>query len=122
MSSGDRLELRDLQLDAPVGVLESEKLAPQPIRIDLDVELSLLAAGRSDELVDTVNYAALVSLAAGAALRVHHELLESLAYEIGEGALALDDRIDAVVVTVTKLKPPVPERLGTVAARLRLAR
>ena len=45
MSSGDRLELRDLLLDAPVGVLESEKLAPQPIRIDLDVELSLQAAG-----------------------------------------------------------------------------
>ena len=120
--SGDRLELRGLHLDAPVGVLDSEKEAPQPIRIDLDVEMDLGPAGRSDALGDTVNYASLVTLAQTAALRVHHELLESLAHEIGTGALALDDRLTAVVVTVTKLHPPVPENLATVAAVVRVTR
>lgn len=122
MSTGDRLELRALLLDAMVGVLDSEKLAPQPIRIDLDLSCDLSVAGRSDALDDTVNYAAVVSTAVACAVRWHHELLESLAYEIGEAVLALDDAVDAVEVTVTKLRPPVPEDLGTVAARLRLVR
>ena len=120
--TGDRLELRGLHLDAPVGVLAEEKRAPQPIRIDLDVELDLAAAGVSDALADTVNYAAIVTHAQTCALRVHHELLESLATEIGVGALGLDARIDAVEVTVTKLHPPVAEDLATVAARRRVER
>ena len=120
--SGDRLELRGLHLDAPVGVLESEKIAPQPICIDLDVELDLSVPGRTDDLADTVNYAAIVTLASSCAGRIHHELLESLAQEIGQGTLALDNRIGAVSVTVTKLHPPVPEDLATVAVRRRLVR
>jgi dihydroneopterin aldolase len=118
----DRLELRGLHLEAPVGVLDSEKQAPQPIRIDLDVELDLGPAGRSDALCDTVNYAAIVTLAQSCAVRVHHELLESLAQEIGAGTVALDARIGAVEVTVTKLIPPVPENLATVAVRRRVTR
>ena len=122
MTSGDRLELRDLRLEAMVGVLDSEKLAPQRIRIDLDLYRDLSAAGRSDDLADTSNYAAVVSAAVACAERAHHELLESLAHEIGEAVLALDGAIEAAEVTVTKLSPPVPEDLGTVAARLRLER
>lgn len=118
----DRLELRALHLDAPVGVLESEKLAPQPIRIDLDVELDLRAPGGSDDLDDTVNYAAIVDLAEAVAISRHHELLESIADEIGRGTLELDARIDAVEVTVTKLHPPVAQDLGTVAAVRRISR
>jgi dihydroneopterin aldolase len=120
--TGDRLELRGLLLDAPVGVLESEKLAPQPIRIDLDVELDLTAPGGSDDLEHTVNYADIVALAEAVALSHHHELLESIADEIGRGALALDARIDTVEVTVTKLHPPVPQNLATVAAVRRVSR
>ncbi len=118
----DRLELRALHLDAPVGVLESEKLAPQPIRIDLDVELDLSAPGASDDLNDTVDYAAIVALAEAVAQSKHHELLESIGEEIAQGALGLDARIDAVEVTVTKLHPPVPQNLGTVAAVRRVSR
>jgi dihydroneopterin aldolase len=120
--TGDRLELRGLHLDAPVGVLASEKLAPQPIRIDLDVEMDLEVPGMSDDLADTVNYATIVTLAERCARRAHHELLEALAHEIGTEALAIDPRIDAVVVTVTKLNPPVDEDLATVAARRRVER
>lgn len=118
----DRLELRALNLDAPVGVLASEKLAPQPIRIDLDVEFDLSAPGGSDDLNDTVNYADIVSLAEAVATSHHHELLESIADEIATGTLTLDVRIDAVEVTVTKLHPPVPQDLGTVAAVRRRSR
>ena len=118
----DRIELRGLHLDAPVGVLESEKEAPQPIRIDIDVSLDLTKPGMSDDLVDTVNYAAIVTLAQNTALAVHHELLESLAQQIASGTLELDLRIVSVDVTVTKLHPPVPEDLATVAVRRSLTR
>jgi len=105
-----------------VGVLDAEKLAPQPIAIDLDVEVDFSAAVASDDLADTVNYAGLVSLAAQCATRAHHDLLESLAGEIAAEGLLSDPRISAIEVTVTKLHPPVVEDLGTVAARRRLER
>jgi 7,8-dihydroneopterin aldolase/epimerase/oxygenase len=120
--SADRLELRDLHLEAPVGVLDAERLAPQPIAIDLDVEVDFTAAVASDDLDDTVNYAGLVRLAATCATRAHHDLLESLAGEIAAEALGSDTRISAIEVRVTKLHPPVDEDLGTVAARRRLER
>lgn len=120
--AGDRLELRGLLLDAPVGVLESEKLAPQPIRIDLDVVMDFTAPGGSDDLSDTVNYADIVDLAEAVATSHHHELLESIADEIARGTLALDGRIGAVEVTVTKLHPPVLQNLATVAAVRRVDR
>jgi dihydroneopterin aldolase len=118
----DRIELRGLHLDAPVGVLASEKLAPQPIRIDLDVEMDLARAGASDDLADTADYAAIVALAQQVATDHHHELLESIAHEIARRALELDRRIEAVEVTVTKLHPPVPEDLSSVAAVRRVER
>ena len=120
--SADRLELRGLHLDAPVGVLASEKLAPQAIAIDLDVEVDFTPAVESDDLADTVNYASLVTMAVSCATRAHHDLLESLAGEIAAEALASDERISAVEVTVTKLHPPVVEELATVAARRRVER
>ena len=118
----DRIEVEGLRIVASVGVLPEERERPQPLELELVVEVDLGAAGRSDALADTVNYALLVETAVAVAGRAHHDLLESLADEVGRASLALDGRIEAVEVKVTKLRPPIGLDVATVAVRRRCAR
>jgi dihydroneopterin aldolase len=53
---------------------------------------------------------------------MHHKLLESLADEIGRAALEVDSRIEAITVSVTKLRPPVPAHVDTVGVQRRVSR
>ena len=120
--TADRIEISSLRLVASVGVLPEEHERTQPLEISLSVEVDLSAAGRSDDLADTVNYAELIDVASSVATTAHHELLESLADEIGRACLEVDGRIEAVVVAVTKLRPPVPADVATVGVRRRAIR
>jgi dihydroneopterin aldolase len=114
---GDRIELRGLRLQARVGVLEFEQAQDQPIEVDVDLHVDLDTAGRSDELADTVDYAAVcdaVELAAADPVA----LLERLATVMVDGVLAVDPRIAAVDLAVRKLRPPVPQHLATSGVRV----
>lgn len=116
--TADRIELRGLRVDAICGVLPHERTNPQPLELDLDVIVDLSAAGSSDALVDTIDYGAVTAVAAEVTEKLAPQLLEHLAAEIADAVLAIDDRIDGVVVAVRKLEPPVPERLATSGVRV----
>ena len=114
----DRLSLRGLRVLGTHGVLPEERERAQPFEIDLDVEADLSAAGRSDALADTLDYAALADLAAAVVTGKHAELLEHLAYEIAGALLAAAPAAAAVTVTVRKLRPPVPLDLASAAVTI----
>jgi dihydroneopterin aldolase len=118
--SPDRIELRGLRVMARCGVLAEEIERPQPFEIDLDLEVDLSAAGASVELADTVDYGDVVARAV-AACDGHHQLMERLAEQIAS-AVATDDRVRAVTVTIRKLRPPVPHDLATAGVRIRRPR
>jgi len=103
----DRVVISDLRVLAPVGVLEEEHGRLQPLSIDCELEIDLTRAGASDALDDTVNYAEVAEGAVAIVEAKHHELLESLADEIGRFALNNDARIERATVTVRKLQPPL---------------
>ena len=116
----DRLEIRKLRVVAPVGLLDVERASPQPLEIDIDVEVDLSEAGTSDDERFMVSYAVVAERAAEIALSSHHDLLESLATEIGAATLSLSATVEAVEVTVTKLRPPIALDIGTVGVRRRV--
>jgi len=119
--TSDRIELRGLRALGTHGALAQEQERAQPFEVDLDVELDLGPAGRSDDLADTVDYGSVVGLVADVVSGEPAALLEHLAQRIADGVLA-DGRVDAVVVTVRKLRPPVPADLDHVAVTIRRAR
>jgi 7,8-dihydroneopterin aldolase/epimerase/oxygenase len=121
-STPDVIELRGLRLVGVVGVLPEERERAQPLEVDVDVEVDLTAAGLSDALGDTVDYGALCALLQDTVERARPELLERLAAQLADVVLGADDRIDAVVVGVRKLRPPVPQDLATSGVRLRRQR
>jgi dihydroneopterin aldolase len=115
------LELRDLRCIAVIGAFEAEREAPQPLRIDVDVEVDT-AATTSDALEDTVDYGALCELATETVRSMRPQLLEAAASGIATALLAASPRIGAVTATVTKLRPPVASDLATAGVRVRVAR
>jgi dihydroneopterin aldolase len=113
----DRIELRGLRLSGICGALPEERDRPQPLEIDLDVAADLRAAGRSDDLAETVDYGALVDAVERAVAAGRPVLLEHLAERIAAAVLALD-RVEGVTVALRKLRPPVPQQLATSGVRI----
>jgi dihydroneopterin aldolase len=116
-SEADRIELRGLRALGICGALDEEQTRAQPLEVDLDVYASLLAAGSSDALDDTVDYGALSDTVERIITEERFTLLERLAERLCEVVL-LDDRVDAVTVAVRKQRPPVPQHLDTSGVRI----
>lgn len=114
----DHVLLQGLRVMGTHGVLAEEQTRAQPFEVDLDLSVDLAAASVSDELDDTVDYGEVAALVSAVVSGEHFALLERLAGRIVEVVLALDERIAAVDVTVTKLRPPVPSDLASAAVRL----
>jgi len=113
----DRIELRGLRAVGTHGVLAEEQARAQPFEVDVDLEVDLAAAGRSDDLADTIDYGALAERVASIVTHERHALLERLAERIAESALQ-DNRVRSVTVTVRKLRPPVPVDLHSAGVRV----
>jgi 7,8-dihydroneopterin aldolase/epimerase/oxygenase len=71
--------LHKLRLFCLVGTLDEEKLTPQELFLNLEVECP---APPSDELLSTVDYTELATLCEEIAASCHHQLLETLAGRI----------------------------------------
>jgi FolB domain-containing protein len=120
--AGDRIEIRGLRLVVRVGVPAEERALPQPVELDIDLEVDLSAAALSDDVADTVDYGAVAVAVADAVTGTEFALLERLAAVVADRALAVDDRTHAAAVTVRKLRPPVPLDVASTGVRIRRER
>ena len=117
----DRITLRGMRFLGRHGVQLEERLEPQPFEIDVILRGDLAAPAASDELADTIDYAAVFSLVGEVVENRSFRLIEALAGAIAEavlGGLPVDD----VEVRVRKPKAPLPGTFETVEARLRRRR
>ena len=114
----DRIDINGLRVMTLVGVLAHEREAAQPLQVDLSLEVDLADAGFSDELADTAHYGLVAERVAAVMRESKDLLLERLAHRIAEEAL-LVDRVEAVELTLTKLRPPIPEDLQSTAVHIR---
>ena len=115
----DRILLQGLRFMGTHGALPEEAERPQPFEVDLELLVDLRPAGRTDDLASTVNYAELCEAARAVIEGPHALLLEHLAEQVAQRALAVaQGRAQGVVVTVRKLRPPVPVELATAAVRV----
>jgi dihydroneopterin aldolase / 2-amino-4-hydroxy-6-hydroxymethyldihydropteridine diphosphokinase len=110
----DRILIDDLRVLTIIGALPHEREIAQPLRIDLSIGLDLRNAGRSDELNDTVNYGLVCERVVEMARDSKDILLERLAAKVADVVLEFD-LVETVDVTVTKLRPPVPEAVESTA-------
>jgi dihydroneopterin aldolase len=78
----DVIELSDLRFDTIIGILDAEQRAPQPVIVDLTMEVPLEMAARSGLLDSTINYAEVQAWILTLAQQGRWRLLESMAMAI----------------------------------------
>jgi dihydroneopterin aldolase len=113
----DRILISGIRSLGVHGVLPEEQSRPQPFEIDVELSVDLAKAGASDDLHDTVDYAAVSEAVGRVVSSESYRLLERLATRIADVCSA-DPRVAGVVVEVRKMQPPVRAMLDHVAVRV----
>jgi dihydroneopterin aldolase len=98
----DQLYLRDVRLEAKVGIYKRERSTTQPIALDLDIALPTARVFASGKVADTIDYAVLVGRIRAELAERRFGLVEELAAFVA--ALVLDEfHAPWVRVSVAKL-------------------
>lgn len=118
----DRIVLTGLECFGYHGVFPEEKREGQPFIVDMTCWLDFSAAAAGDDLTLTVNYAELADAAATIVEGPARDLIETVATEIAEDAMARFPQLFAIEVTVHKPKAPIPRTFGDVAVVARRSR
>ena len=97
----DHVEISGLRANCIIGVDESERLEPQPVEIDIVLDVDLAAAGASDDLAHSIDYRSLAEAVVGAVEASSYLLIEALATRIADICLT-ESKVEAVEVTLRK--------------------
>ena len=111
--------VRDLVLDAHIGVHRHEEGRAQPIRVNIDLTVAETAAPVDDLLANVVDYEHVINGVREIVAAGHVRLVETLAEAVASFALR-DLRVRAVRVRIEKLEI-VPDAASVVVEIERLA-
>jgi len=95
--------VRDLELDANIGVHRHEKGQLQPVRINVDLTVEEFEGEVGDKLANVVDYEAVVDGIKAILAGGHLNLVETLAERVAAHCLA-DKRVKVARVRIEKLK------------------
>ncbi len=98
----DRIILRGMRFHGRHGVYAWERDVGQPFLVDLELDVDLGAAGRSDRLGDTVDYSAVYARVRDVVEGPPACLIEHVAERVAAVVLAAFGPVEAVTVTVHK--------------------
>lgn len=101
----DKIVVKDLELDAQIGVTEAERARSQKLLVTVELELDLSLAGRTDMTSATTPYDVVADLIRQEVTKKPRKLIEAVADEIAEAILS---RHQAMRVTVEVKKFTVP--------------
>lgn len=80
----DIVYIRDLRVDAVVGIYEWERRIHQTLRLDLELGADVAGAAANDAIEDTVNYKAVAKRVIALVQESRYRLVETLAERIAE--------------------------------------
>jgi FolB domain-containing protein len=109
--------VKNIQLNAFCGVTEMEQSQPQPILVDLTVRCPNEAAFQSDQLSDTLDYAAITQCIRDIGESQRYSLLEKLTEDVCQ-ALFQHFPLTHLKIWVRKIRAPIKDFTGSVGIRL----
>lgn len=118
----DRIFIKGLALHAYHGVMAHEAKVGQTFTIDLDLEIDLSVAARSDKVMDTVSYDKVVDCASDAFCAQRFRLIEAAAGRVADAVLAAFARVRSVRVTIHKPHAPIAATFNDVGVTLKRSR
>jgi dihydroneopterin aldolase len=117
LSVRDKIILKGIRFHGYHGTSESERQVGQKYEVDAELICSLAAAGCTDDLGQTVDYAEVVDLIVETGTVESFHLIEALA-ERAASKILNRFAVDEVRLTVKKLSPPIEQSLTYVAVQI----
>jgi len=97
----DKIYIKDIKLGCVIGIYTEERSKKQDVIVNVTLHCDLARAGRTDDMVDTVDYFAVEQAMVSLIKDSEFKLLEALAHSIADVCLAFDG-VEQVDVTVEK--------------------
>jgi len=114
-----KIGLEDVRFHAPHGFYEEEHRMGNEFSIDVEVEASITGAAENDDLGGTVNYATIYYLLQ-AEMKKPTQLLEALAYRMGNRIMNQFDTVISVKLRLRKLNPPLGGKVGAAVVEIQV--
>jgi dihydroneopterin aldolase len=114
----DKITIKGIRGFGYHGVFDFEKRDGQDFYVDLEIDIDLSAASRSDQLSDSVDYSLLTAIAKEAVEKLQFDLIERLAGFIGETIRENFPAVQKIAVTVHKPAAPVKESVTDIAVTI----
>ena len=118
----DAVFVTGLSLHAYHGVMQHEGKVGQSFKLDLVLEMDLMAASRSDKLADTVGYDQVVEVVSRAFCAKRYRLVEAAAGAVADAILTRFATVSAVRVTVHKPHAPIAATFADVGVTIARSR
>ena len=115
----DIIFLREIRLDARIGIYKREKSITQTVELDLDMALPDDRVFKSGKVADTIDYAVVVERIRAVLVEQHYGLVENLAEHVAQ--IIIDEfHAPWVRVSIAKIgAQPNARRVGVVIERSR---
>ena len=114
----DRIFIHGLSLHAYHGVMAHEAKVGQTFTIDLELDIDLSEAARTDKVADTVSYDKVADCAARTFGAQRWRLIEAAAGNVADAILKEFTRVRAVRVTIHKPHAPIAATFSDVGVTL----
>ncbi len=116
-----KIYIQNLRLHAFHGVLPQERVVGNDYVINVTVDYPLDAAGESDDVADTLNYAELADVIKEE-MAVQSNLLEHVVARIAKAVLKRFVAAETVEIDLRKIAPPMPVDADGAGVRLKMTR
>lgn len=117
----DQIIIERLEFRGRCGVTPEERAKPQPLAVDLTLDCLISSAGRTDNLAQTIDYAAVTRRLVEIGTTQEACLLETLAERV-LSMLFTEFPIEGASLWVRKLHPPISHITASVGISLRRTR
>jgi FolB domain-containing protein len=97
----DKILIKDLLIRGVIGISEREREQPQDILVNIEISADISAAGKSDNVEDSVNYRTIAKKVLAHTETIKRYTVEALAEDIAKLCLE-DNKVQSVLVRVEK--------------------
>jgi FolB domain-containing protein len=97
----DKILIKDLLIRGVIGISEREREQPQDILVNIEISADISAAGKSDNVEDSLNYRTIAKKVLAHTETIKRYTVEALAEDIAKLCLE-DNKVQSVLVRVEK--------------------
>jgi 7,8-dihydroneopterin aldolase/epimerase/oxygenase len=114
----DQILINGLRVLANCGAYEPEQSRLQPFEIALEINYDQALPGKSDSLNDAVDYEPICNVISDLVKNEKYFLLEKMAQRIVEEIFFLNQKINQITITLSKVRPPLQTDVSSVSVKI----